>query len=107
MLAGQAFDQAVDLAFDDVRQVVQGQAFDAMIGDAALRKIVGADALAAVAAAHLQFALLRLRGVAPAGFGFQQHRFQPFHGFVAVGVLAAFGLRFHHYAAGQMGDADR
>ena len=57
----QAVDQRVEVAFDDVRQVVQRQALDAMVGDAALREVVGADALAAVAAADLQLARLRLR----------------------------------------------
>ena len=41
------------------RQAVQGQPFDAMVGDAALREIVGADALAAIAAADLQAARRR------------------------------------------------
>ena len=58
MLLLQAVDQPIEVAFDHVGQVVQGQALDAVVGDAALREVVGADALAAVAAAHLQPARL-------------------------------------------------
>ena len=107
MFAGEAFDQLVDVALDDVGQVVEREAFDAVVGDAALREIVGADALAAVAAADLQFAFLCLRGVAFGGLGFEQHCFQTLHRFVPVGVLTAFGLRFHDDATWYMGDADR
>ena len=42
-------------------QAVQGEV-DAVVGDAALREVVGPDALAAIARADLQTAFLRLRG---------------------------------------------
>ena len=61
MLTTEAVDQFVQIALDDVGQIVQGQAFDAVIGDAPLGKVVGADALAAVAAADLQAPRFRLR----------------------------------------------
>src|SRR5690606_1307624 len=103
----EAIDQGVDVAFQHVGQVVQGQAFDAVVGDPALRVVVGADALAAVAAADLQLARGGGGGGAARGFGVGQGGAQALHRLVAVGVLAAFGLRFHHHAAGQVGDADR
>ena len=54
VLARQRIDEFVEVAGDDLGQAVQGQV-DAVVGDAALRKIVGADALAAVAGADLKF----------------------------------------------------
>src|SRR5690606_13105692 len=75
-------------------------------GDPALREVVGADALAAVAAADLQLAAGRGGGGAPLGLGLGQRGAQALHGLVAVGVLAAFGLGLDHDAGGQVGDAD-
>ena len=51
------------LALHDVAELVQRQV-DAVIGDARLRKVVGADALGAVAGAHLQLAVARHFAVA-------------------------------------------
>ena len=39
--------------------------------------------------------------------GLDQHRLQPLHRLVAVGMLRAFGLRLHHDARGTVGDPDR
>src|SRR5436309_2677328 len=44
----QRFDDRINLALQNKRQVVEGQ-LDAMVGDAVLREIVGADALVALA----------------------------------------------------------
>ena len=52
--------QFVHRAIHHIRQLVQREV-DAVVGDAALREIVGADAFGAIAAAHLQLARLRLR----------------------------------------------
>src|SRR5687767_14633402 len=52
-------DQLVELAIDDIRELVERQ-IDAMVGDTALRKVVCADPLGAVAAADLELARLRL-----------------------------------------------
>ena len=84
----------------------RGEAFHAVVGDAALREVVSADALATVATTHLQFALGGGGGGAFFDLGFHQHGLQAFHRLVAVGVLAAFGLRFHHHAGGNVGDAN-
>jgi hypothetical protein len=50
--ARQRADQFVEVAVDDGRQLVEGEV-DAMIGDASLRVVVGADALAAIARTDL------------------------------------------------------
>src|SRR3546814_15295291 len=78
-----------------------------MVGDPALRVVVGADALAAVAAADLQLARGGGGGRLLLGFGLGQHRLEALHRLVAVGVLRALGLRLDHYPAGHVGDADR
>ena len=63
MLGHQRLDDFVErFAFDDLRQLVERQ-IDAVIGDAALRKIIGADALGAVARADLALALGGARGI--------------------------------------------
>ena len=52
-------DQLLDLAVHDVVELVQRQ-IDAVVGDPALREIIGADAFGAVARADLELAGLRL-----------------------------------------------
>jgi len=47
-----------------------------VVGQTALREIVGSNALAAIATAYLQTALLGLRGVLLLLFGIKQTRFQ-------------------------------
>ena len=91
-------------AVHDLLQLVERQ-IDAVIGDAALRKVVGADALGAIAAAHLQAPRLRLRAVLLLLLGGQQARLQQRHGARAVLVLGALVLAFHHDAARQVRDA--
>src|SRR5690348_5556218 len=84
-------DQIVEIAIQDLRQLVQGQV-DAVVGDAALRKIVRADALAAIAGTHLQLARRGLlRGLLGA-LRIQQPRLQQRQRARAVLVLAAFVL---------------
>src|ERR1035438_7392105 len=56
----QRVDHGLDAAVHEVRQLVRGEA-DAMIGNAVLREVVGADLLAAIAAAHHRPALLGQR----------------------------------------------
>ena len=63
MLGGQRIDQfAQGFAGHHLRQLIKRQV-DAVIGDAVLREIVGADALAAVAGADLLAAIRRPRSV--------------------------------------------
>src|SRR5581483_11864444 len=49
---GESVDQLVEVALHHRRQPVQGEA-DPVVGDARLREVVGADALAPLAGAHL------------------------------------------------------
>ena len=79
--------QFVEVAGDDLRQAIQRQALDAMVGDAALREIVGADALAAIAAADLQAARRRRLGFCLGALLLEQRRLQPLHRLVAILVL--------------------
>ena len=63
MLGHQRVDDLVQgLAFHHLRQLVQRQ-IDAVVGDAALRKIIGADAFRAVARADLAAPFGRAFGV--------------------------------------------
>src|SRR5690606_11242995 len=75
-------------------------------GDPALREVVGADALAAVAAADLQPARLRLRRRLSRTLLVQQPGLEQGHGAGAVLVLAALVLALDDDAGGQVGDAD-
>ena len=52
----------IDVAFDEGGQIVKSE-FDAVIGDAVLREIVGADSFVAFAGADLGFALRGVFGV--------------------------------------------
>src|SRR5271166_4784908 len=56
----QGVDHGLQLAVHEFRQLVRGVA-DAMVSDAVLRKVVGADLLAAVAGAHHGFTFLGQR----------------------------------------------
>src|SRR4029079_2764181 len=53
VFARQRVDQFVEVALEDFREAIKRQV-DAVIGDAALRIVVRADALAAIAGADLQ-----------------------------------------------------
>jgi hypothetical protein len=53
----QVIDELVEVAVEHAGEIVARQA-DAMVGDAILRKVVGADLLAAVARLHLGAAVL-------------------------------------------------
>src|SRR5258706_11054890 len=55
VLCGERADDVVQFTVHDALDLVQGQA-DAVVGDAALREVVGADALGAVARPDQRFA---------------------------------------------------
>ena len=104
-------DQRVDdlaqrLALHHLRQVVERQV-DAVVGDAALREVVGADALGAVARADLVLALGGARLVALGLLGVVELGAQHRHRLGAVLVLRALLLHHHDDAARHVGDADR
>ena len=77
-----------------------------MIGYPPLRKVVGADALVAVAGADLGTAIRRDGRGLFLLFLLQQAGTQHPHRLVFVFELAALILAFHHHAGGQVGDAD-
>ena len=102
----QGADQLARVAVHDVVELVERQ-IDAVIGDAALRKIIGADALGAVARADLELARLRLRTRLFLALVREQPRLQERQRARAILVLRALVLAFDHDAGGQMGDANR
>ena len=92
---GQAPDQCIEVASErrSGRSIYSVRPFRRDGSrDPALRIVVGADALAAVAAADLQASrVLRLRGFALGALRLDQRRLQPLHRLVAVRVLRALG----------------
>src|SRR5205814_191483 len=79
MLGGQGIDQfAQRLAGNHLRQFVERQV-DAVVGDAALRKIVGADAFGAVTGADFLLAIGRAHRVDALAFGVVDARAQNVH----------------------------
>src|SRR5262245_16503238 len=107
MLGHQCVDDlAQRLALDDLRQLVECE-INAVVADAALWKIVGADALGAIAGTNLaaplggagRVLLLALMVIEPRA----QHR----HGLGAVPVLRAILLHHHNDAGRHMGHAHR
>src|SRR5262245_3322783 len=91
-------------AFQDLIELVQRQA-DAMVGDAPLREIVGANALRAIARADLALALRGPRLGRLLALELIKTRAQHLHGEPAVLVLRFLG-RHDDKAGWQMGDAN-
>src|SRR5205823_13822105 len=86
--------QLAHVAGDDIIELVERE-IDAVIGEAILGKVVGADAIAAVAAADKRAPLL---GPLPMDFlllHFVKPAAEDAHGPLAVLVLAALILAFH------------
>src|SRR5450631_3266878 len=106
MLGDERVDDLVQrLAFHHLRQLVQGQ-IDAVVGDAALRKIIGADAFRAVARADLPAPVGRALGVKLAALRVVQLGAQHGHRLGFVFMLRALFLYKDDRAGRQMGDAD-
>ena len=61
-MSRQGVNHCANVAVNETIEIIAGQ-IDAMIGYPSLRKIIGADTFAAVAAAYLVFARLRLLGI--------------------------------------------
>src|SRR6267142_6876391 len=107
MLRRQRIDQfAKRFARDHLRELVECEV-DAMIGDAALRKIIGADALGAVAGPDLLAAIRRARGIDALTFGVIDARAQDIHRGGAVLVLRTAVLHADHDTGRNVGDPDR
>src|SRR5579864_5081534 len=87
--------QLVEIAVHHVIELVQGE-IDAMVGHAALRKIVGAYALGAIAGPYLQLTRLRLGALLLLAFRGQELGFEQGHGARTILVLRALVLTFHH-----------
>src|SRR5260370_22814380 len=78
-----------------------------MIGDAAVRKIIGTNALGAIAGADLLAAVRRARGIDALALGVVDSRAQDVHRRRAVLVLGSAVLHADDDAGRNMGDADR
>src|ERR1700743_2701343 len=78
-----------------------------MIGDAALREIIGADAFRAIAGADLLLAIGRASRIDALTLGVVDARAQDVHRGCAVLVLRPAVLHHHDNAGWNMGDADR
>src|SRR3546814_6250594 len=92
-------DWSSDVCFSDL--------VDAVIGDAALREIVGADAFRAVARADHRAARARAFGVQALAFGLVEPGAQDAERLGLVLVLRFLVLLDDDEAGGQMGDAHR
>ena len=105
MLLRERVDQLVEVAVHDRVDLVERQV-DPVIGHAALRKIVGADALAAVARSDQALAIDASFAGAPSLL-VEQPRRQHRHRLRAVAVLRAVVLAFDDEPRRQMRDAHR
>ena len=99
----QRFDEFIEVAFDEVGEVVERQ-LDAVVGDAVLREIVGADFFAAFARADLVFADGGVFGVFLGDLAFEQARAQHGQGARPVFYLRAFVGAAHDESAGLVND---
>lgn len=86
LLLLQRDDDGIQPAFQNFGEAVQGE-IDAVVGNAALRIIVSADAFAPVATANQAFTLGRLFALRFLPFDVEQARGKQAHGFGAVFVL--------------------
>ena len=102
----QAVDQRSKFALQNIRQVIQSQTFDAVVGDAALGVVVRADACGAIAGTDLELAVFGDGGGSFFLGGLRESGGEALHCLVAVGVLRTFRLRFDHDAGRDVGDAD-
>src|SRR5215813_6463322 len=80
LIRHQRVDQLIErCSLEHLIELVQRQA-DAMVGDASLRKIVGANALGTVTGSDLILTLRRARISSPLAFLLEQTRAQDLHG---------------------------
>src|SRR5882672_3384297 len=106
MLGEQRLCQLTEVAIHDVVDLVEREA-DAVVGDPPLRKIVGADALGAVARADERFARGGFLRLLLARLLVLDARGQDRKRLLLVLVLRARVLTFHHDARWEMRDPDR
>src|SRR5882724_2606715 len=103
-MRNQAVDERAELAVHDFGQLVKRQA-DAVIGDAVLREIVGADFFGAVAGFDLAAALGGKSGLALLLLLLVQASAENAHGFGAILDLRFLVLLRNDEAAGNVRDA--
>src|SRR5687768_13557246 len=102
MLGHQRVDDFAErFALDDLRQLVERE-IDAVVADAALRKVIGADALGTVAGADLPTPVGGARGVELLALVVVEARTQYRHGLGAVAMLGAILLHLHLDAGGDV-----
>src|SRR5262249_16496141 len=105
MLAHQRVDDlAQRFAFHHLRQLVEGE-IDAVVPPPPLRKIIGADALGAIAGADLPAPLGGARRILLLTFEIVEPGAQHRHGLGAIAMLGAVFLHHHDDASGNVGDA--
>ena len=100
----QGINHCADVAIEKIIEIISGH-IDAVIGDAALREIIGANTFAAIASAYLAFTCLRLFGVLFLYHGVEQARPQDFHCLDFVFELGFFVLTGNNKACRQVSDA--
>src|SRR5215467_12655248 len=96
-------DLAERFALDDLRQLVERQ-IDAVIADATLWEIIGADALGAIAGADLAAPVRGALGVALLPLGVVELRPQQRHGLGTIAMLRALLLHDDDDPARDVGD---
>jgi len=101
----QLIEEIVNFSADESIEVVQG-AIDPVIGNAVLRKVVGADAITAVAAAYQGATQCILFLLLLAILRFLETRLQQTHRLVSVAMLRFFILHRNHYSRRDVGDPD-
>src|SRR5882757_1050669 len=104
VLRGQGASQLVQIAVQDLLDLVQGQV-DPVVGDPALREVVGADASRAIAASDQRASLTGLLLLLISELSVLDPRCQHFHGPFAILVLRTVVLAFHHDPGRQVRDA--
>src|SRR5882762_1400311 len=100
----QRFDNGLQLTVHHFGELVDREA-DAVVGDAVLREVVGADLFTAVARADHGFAFLRQSFLLPLHFDFVEAGTQDSHAFFAVLDLRLFVLAADDRVGGDVRDA--
>lgn len=105
VVGDERLDEGVELAVEHGAEVVEGQ-FDAVIGDAVLGEVVGADSFVAFAGADLGAALGGVFGVFLGAFGFEEAGAEDAQGLGLVFLLGAFVGAADDHAGGFVEDLD-
>ena len=104
-MCDQGVDGGLEHAFHDHVELVVGEA-DAVVGEAVLGEVVGADFFAAVAGAYLLFAVFGLELVDAFGFYFVETGAEDSHALFSIFDLRFFVLAGDDSVGGDVRDAD-